>query len=534
MEFSNINTALLGLLSTISTQGRDLTTRGSATKEIGPIQFTLTNPGQRCLILPGRGNNIFASIAETMWVLAGRNDVEFLRHYLPRAGDFSDDGSTWRAGYGPRLRNWHSVDQLDEVRKILTAEPTSRRAVATIYDPAQDFTVSKDIPCNNWLHFTCRDGALNAHIAIRSNDVIWGLSGINAFEWSVLLEMMAYWLNVEVGQLTFSITSEHLYEQHFERAATILQTPVSFDPYNRQVLETLHFATPWEQTQERIEAWFDLEEKVRTGVPCAEEIHDFPDPLLRGFLFMVQVYWAIKTKKDVSEITALMEPLQGTDLGEAATEYASRQVKGFPEYDYHTSLQRGDLPEGLYDTISLLHQVKSLAYGDSWKRRGERIGIMANLARKVDRLENVDLASTDVDETGLDTAIDLLVYGVKYFTYLVDQGEASAPPTVDPTPSPMSDGIAGFNALLSEVLSEPTPGSPLDTGVQAIKSAYQKLEDIVEQRDTTEGKTTALTDLITESVGLVSTLTQVAPQAYQQFMAKVGKDAASTTESEER
>jgi thymidylate synthase len=530
MEYSNINTALLGLLTSIETQGREVTTRGSATKEIGPIQFTVTNPLQRCLLLPGRANNIFASIAETMWVLAGRNDVEFLQHYLPRAGDFSDDGLTWRAGYGPRLRNWGGVDQLDEVRKILLDEPSSRRAVAIIFDPASDYTESKDIPCNNWLHFTIRDSALNAHIAIRSNDVIWGFSGINNFEWSVLLEMMAHWLGVEVGQLTYSITSEHLYEPHFERATTILETPITFDPYLRQALTTPSFDTSWEDFSAHLDQWFALEEKVRTGVDCADQIDSYPDPLLRGFLQMMRIFWAIKNKAGIEEVSRLIEPLQGTDLGEAAHEYASRQVKGFPEYDYRTSLTRGDLPDGLYDTITLLHKVKSLAYGDSWKRRGERIGIMANIARKVDRLENVDPVNTEVDETALDTAIDLLVYGVKYLTYLVDKGEAPVPATLAGNDTPASDGLQGFNTLLENILAEPAEGTPLDSAVQAITTSYQKLEDIVEERntDTPEGKTKALTSLIQESAALVSTLAEVAPGAYEQFMQRVGKEAANT------
>ena len=60
--------------------------------------------------------------------------------------------------------------------------------------------------------------------------------------------------------------------------------------------------------------------------------------------------------------------------------------------------------------------MKHAAYGDSWKRRGETLGILANVARKVDRL-----GKTDEHETALDTAVDLLVYLVKYEAWLRDQ-----------------------------------------------------------------------------------------------------------------
>ncbi|PDQ34164.1 MAG: hypothetical protein B5766_13125 [Candidatus Lumbricidophila eiseniae] len=53
------------------------------------------------------------------------------------------------------------------------------------------------------LHFLVRHGRLSLNVALRSNDVLWGFSGINTFEWSVLQEMMAYWVGVEIGPASF-------------------------------------------------------------------------------------------------------------------------------------------------------------------------------------------------------------------------------------------------------------------------------------------------------------------------------------------
>ena len=188
---------------------------------------------------------MFASIAESMWVIAGRNDLDYLSAYLPRAVEYSDDGRTWRAGYGPRLRNWNGVDQLAEVVSILRADVSSRRAVAAIYDPDRDFVQSKDIPCNNWLHFLVRDGLVDLHIAARSTDIWWGFSGINAFEWTLLLEMVAFWLGQEPGRLVFFTSSMHLYERHFDRARQILgqHSDAQIDPHVGTARPA--FATPW-------------------------------------------------------------------------------------------------------------------------------------------------------------------------------------------------------------------------------------------------------------------------------------------------
>lgn len=555
MEFKNINTALVGLLANIDSDGRSLVSRGLVTREIGPIQLTLRNPRQRCLIVPRRNNNIFASIAETMWVLAGRNDVAFLENYLPRAVDFSDDGATWRAAYGPRLRDWGGIDQVDEVRKILLADRGSRRAVAAIFDPAKDYVVSKDIPCNNWLNFTIRDGVLNCHVAVRSNDVMWGFSGINSFEWSVLLEMIAFWVDAGVGGLTFSVTSAHIYDRHFQRADEIVSAGAPGDLYSDKTLSTYAFSTAWPEFSRVMEEWFSCEEEIRLGSDGPRGATEFPDPLLGAFLQMVRVYWAIKSDRPASVVLELIEPLRGSDLAEAALEYASRTAGGFPAYRYPGDVRpathvptpgvgsRGlgewvgaekvGGPPGLWPMISALHASKSRVYGDSWKRRGERIGIMANIARKVDRLQLVDASAVDVDETALDTAVDLLVYSIKYATYLIDAGEMEPPSGLRHEVAPFSDGLEGFDAMLAGVSSEQlgTLGglSSPECAVQGARDAYEVLERIVEgDSPRSAEKADALRGLVRLAAQLVLSLAQASPESYLKFLQQV-----ESTESQE-
>jgi hypothetical protein len=55
--------------------------------------------------------------------------------------------------------------------------------------------------------------------------------------------------------------------------------------------------------------------------------------------------------------------------------------------------------------VRRLHRAKDAAYRDAWKRRGKVISILANLARKVDRLEyGLHGAPATADETWVDTA----------------------------------------------------------------------------------------------------------------------------------
>lgn len=142
------------VLITIIEEGKEVEVRGLMTKEIHPCLMHIINPKKRTLLYPKRGNNPFATLAETLWVLAGRNDMKFLTMFLPRAADFSDDGEVWRAGYGPRMRKWfygecETTDQIKFIVKQLMKDQNSRQAVMSIWDPAEENTVekTKDYPC---------------------------------------------------------------------------------------------------------------------------------------------------------------------------------------------------------------------------------------------------------------------------------------------------------------------------------------------------------------------------------------------------
>jgi thymidylate synthase len=226
--FKNFGNAFVAELYELMFDGKEINVRNNDTKEIVACLLNIENPLERIICLPGRNNNIFATVAETLWVLAGRNDIAFLERYLPRAEQFSDDGKTWRAGYGKRLRHYHDVDQMAKVCEILGENRSSRQAVISMFDPTLDYAKSKDIPCTNWLHFMVRDGKLHLSVVIRSNDIMWGASAINWFEWSVLQQLVANTLDVNVGTMSYFADSLHIYSRHFEKARKILELHTSF------------------------------------------------------------------------------------------------------------------------------------------------------------------------------------------------------------------------------------------------------------------------------------------------------------------
>ena len=392
--FNNVNDALPALMRDLIVKGDEFGSRAGKTLELMHVGITLVSPQQREIVIPERKANIAAQIVETMWILSGRNDVAGLAHYLPRAADFSDDGVEWRAGYGPRLRNYHGVDQLAYIVDTLADNPSSRQAVATIWDPTVDTKPGKDIACNNWLSFSSRHGKVDLQVGIRSNDAMWGWSGINAFEWSALLELVAVLTGSEMGSLHFATTSFHLYEQHWAKAQKIAEIDGNF-LYTDSPRMTLGEHPVLEGFDELAWGWFAVEESIRYGREV--NVDNFPDPMLRSWLRVLQWYW--------SGNEAFLKKLDRTRLQQACI--VGVKPAGQPQNEQLR------LPDFL-SFVNDLHSQKHAAYGDSWKRRGEYM-ILANIARKVDRLEG---GKDTPDETQSDTAIDLMVYLAKYRSWL--------------------------------------------------------------------------------------------------------------------
>lgn len=321
--YRDVEQAFLGELRAVVDSGDPVEVRGERTRELRARLVEVSDARSRYLILPHRNNNVFASIAESMWVIAGRNDLSFLSAYLERAIDFSDDGVTWRAGYGPRLRNWNGVDQLAEIVKILRQDPLSRRAVASIYDPDRDFVASRDIPCNNWLHFLIRDGHLDLHVAARSTDVWWGFSGINAFEWTFLLEVMARWLKCSPGRLVFFSSSLHLYERHFDRASRLLASQP--DRATSGAAELPRFDTDWEDAPAEWDEWMRLEAGIRSGQDLAALDCNLTDPLLLAYIRMIDLYWAAQSGAAIGFLDKKLAALGDDRLAAAVREHFGRR-----------------------------------------------------------------------------------------------------------------------------------------------------------------------------------------------------------------
>jgi thymidylate synthase len=478
-QFEDISFATAASLRDLVCSGQTIEVRGSKVLELLNRITILKQPTQRCLFLPGRGNDPFAAVAETLWMLAGRNDIEWIKEYLPRAPNFSDDGVRWRAAYGPRLRNWSGTDQVRETVKLLRMDRNSRRAVMTLFDPAQDYVDSLDIPCTNWLSWLVRENRLHLIVGIRSNDIWWGFSGINAFEWSVLQQWMAHWVEAEVGDLTFIAPSLHLYERHFEKAEKTISRFRGVTCYQHG-LSSPPLTLPIDEIDATLGQVFAIEGALRKAP--LKSLPSVNDPFLDACLASLQLRHAFNAGASVSELASLANRTPDCDLKAAAIAWLANQNKELvtaldegptktftSEYLKASRPGNNDLKE-LATAIVRLHRRKDLAYGNAWKRRGELRSIIPNIARKIDRLSAyIKNRSELAEETILDTAIDLLVYLVKYRLFLLDEDQTPSTLFMIPAslPLPYSDGPDAFEVAVEQILEY----APADNAIEEVISA---------------------------------------------------------------
>jgi hypothetical protein len=248
----NVNDALPKGLAYLQLRGRKASPRGVPVLEAhGPVITNYLHPAQCVLYDEVRLCNHFFHFMESLWMLSGRNDVEFLKNYVNTIDQFSDDGKTFYGAYGYRLRGdisdilGQGRDQLNGVVRKLTEDPMSRQAVAAIWERDDLEARTKDLPCNNLLYFSIRDNKLYMTIVCRSNDIIWGAYGANAVHFSFIMRWVAAALGVGVGEMFQFSNNYHVYCEREDYAP--LADPAwlhrrSHAPYVSDIVETELFS----------------------------------------------------------------------------------------------------------------------------------------------------------------------------------------------------------------------------------------------------------------------------------------------------
>jgi thymidylate synthase len=240
-----------------------------------PVTTVYDRPQERVIFWAQRDANPFFHLYESLWMLAGKNNIAPLVKYTKQIAEYSDDGETLHDAYGFRWRqHFHDVDQLEVIIARLKANPDDRRCVLQMWDPYTDLDYNgKAVPCNLESTFQIGlDGRLNMVVFCRSNDVIWGCYGANAVHFSILLEYMAARIGVPIGTYTQVSVNWHAYLKTLPLIEGI--DPEHVNPYSQSFPEQQRAHTYVRSVSIDIKDWrillsrfiFDEENEFADGI----------------------------------------------------------------------------------------------------------------------------------------------------------------------------------------------------------------------------------------------------------------------------
>lgn len=219
MTVPNLRTGYVDVCRRVVAQGRVVRPRGLLTHELTDLILEVRDPTDALPVGVGRKLNPAIAAAEALQLIGGVSVPDLLPRISANFTQFMDGDRFWGA-YGDRIRILSATDRLEHQAAIvverLRRDPDSRQALIVLWRPEFDLAAQDkhDYPCTVMLMFTIRNGRLQLHVTMRSNDVWWGLA-YDAFQFTQLQLTVAHALGIPPGPYFHHAVSMHAYERDF-------------------------------------------------------------------------------------------------------------------------------------------------------------------------------------------------------------------------------------------------------------------------------------------------------------------------------
>ena len=194
--------------------------------------FSIVNPRNRWVISRSPALNPSFALAEVVWILNGSKDAEVINHWNPILQNYAGCTAQYHGAYGYRLRSHFEIDQLDRAFNALSINKDTRQIVLQIWDSTIDLPdtdgkpQAEDIPCNICSFLKVRKNKLEWMQICRSNDLFLGVPH-NFVQFTCLQEIIAGWLNVDIGSYTHLSDSLHIYQKDLPNFKSLTKIEIS-------------------------------------------------------------------------------------------------------------------------------------------------------------------------------------------------------------------------------------------------------------------------------------------------------------------
>lgn len=187
-----------------------------------------------------------SAIKEILWIYKDRsNDVNLLasKYKVKYWDSWKNEEGNLGTAYGYQINkefispeNKKMTNQIDRLIGELKTNPLNRRLIMSLYD-VDDLSKMTLIPCAFLTMWTVTGDYLNLTLIQRSGDFLAAAApgGINAFQYYVLLRMIAQVTGFLPGQFVHFIQNAHIYKRHIPIVEDIMKN--SYDEKKLPKLE---------------------------------------------------------------------------------------------------------------------------------------------------------------------------------------------------------------------------------------------------------------------------------------------------------
>jgi thymidylate synthase len=269
-------------------------TKGEAVEVAGALLEVL-NPRARLSRTETRGKP-YSCLGELCWYLAGSNKLGFISYYIPAYKEYAD-GDEIFGGYGPRLFAWRGLNQVANITNALRKKASTRQAVIQLFDATDIIEEHKDTPCTCTLQFMIREERLHLFTHMRSNDAWLGLPH-DVFCFTMLQEILARSLSLDLGTYKHAVGSLHLYVKSLENAERYLSEGWQSTQFPMPPMPT---GDPWPGIGLLLQA----ESSIRTSDTFDEAILEKMQPYWADLARLLLIF-RCKRKKNTDKIKGLL------------------------------------------------------------------------------------------------------------------------------------------------------------------------------------------------------------------------------------